>query len=81
MRPWYSALPFPTPDGISGRHLANIHNSRLSTFETQKLRAFTVAGQWRNFTALPEHSITGQRWTLHDRRYAASRRKWVRFKL
>jgi hypothetical protein len=22
----------------------------------------TVAGQWRIFTALPEHSVAGQRW-------------------
>jgi hypothetical protein len=53
---WCWSLPFPSPGGISGRPLANIHTARLL------LRArITVAGQWRILTALPEHSESGQR--------------------
>jgi hypothetical protein len=41
---------------ISGKLMADIHAAMV------RLRArITVAGQWRSFTALPEHSESGQR--------------------
>jgi len=40
--------------------LTNIHN--LPTQPSwQSCARITVAGQWRNLTALPEHSIAGQK--------------------
>ena len=43
-------------DGISGSSLAGIH-ARL-----RECARITVAGQWRNFTALPEHFAAEQGW-------------------
>ena len=45
-------VPVPSPSGFSGRVLAGIHADLAC--------AFTVAGQWRSFTALPEHSVAGK---------------------
>ena len=49
-------LPFPLPGGFSGRVLAGIHALRWPGAAC----AITVAGQWRSFTALPEHSVAGK---------------------
>jgi hypothetical protein len=46
-------VPFPRPSGFSGTILAG--HSRFPA--DRKTCAFTVAGQWRSFTALPEHSV------------------------
>jgi hypothetical protein len=49
-----------------GRPLANIHAAKM------RLRArITVAGQWRNLTALPEHSESGQRVGVNGQRFDA----------
>jgi hypothetical protein len=50
-------LPFPSPGGFSGRVLAGIHATPDSAGAAC---AFTVAGQWRTFTALPEHFVAGK---------------------
>ncbi len=49
----YDLLAFFLPDDqVSGREPSGIH-----TFECARI---TVAGQWRIFTALPEHPVAEQ---------------------
>jgi hypothetical protein len=49
-------------------------HSRLSE-ASEAACAFTVAGQWRSFTALPEHSVAGKSLSGTTAENEASRRK------
>jgi hypothetical protein len=58
---------FPLHGGFSGRFLAGIHASQCGWAAC----AFTVAGQWRSLTALPEHSVAGKGFGVRERLSAA----------
>src|SRR5580700_8678566 len=53
--------------------------TRCSPLPARRCARITVAGQWRSFTALPEHSATGQRWRLNDFPVRAAA-EWARLK-
>jgi hypothetical protein len=61
----------------AGRHqwelLTNIH-SLPSQLSWQSRARITVAGQWRNLTALPEHSVAGQKNWMNNRKKSHGRR-------
>src|ERR1039457_4308693 len=65
--------PFP-----SRRLAASVGGSWLHSLPAPVRRgaacAFTVAGQWRNFTALPEHSVAGKGCGWHGGQLQAGRR-------
>jgi hypothetical protein len=77
-------MPADKPDFPSRRLAASVGKSWLAFTSLQSSGAacaFTVAGQWRTFTALPEHSVAGKSYQVRNRQNQGQPQEGVSLKL